>query len=359
MTEQIKALVLSGGKGTRLRPITHTGAKQLVPIANKPILFYVLENIIGLGIKDIGIIIAPETGEAVKQAVGNGNRWGVNIEYILQPEPAGLAHAVKIARPFLKEDAFLMYLGDNLIGADLKRFYQRFIEKRPDAQILLKPVPDPSRFGVAEIDGNGRVLRLVEKPKQPPSNLALVGIYMFSPRIYEAIAEIRPSWRGELEITDAIQKLLDWNCPVLSDVLEEWWLDTGKKDDLLEANTIVLDEWIKRNVQGKTTNSVISGRVVLPASARVVNSQIRGPVVIGENVVIENSFIGPFTSIGHGAKIVNSSLEHCVLLDGVEIINIERLEDALIGKNSRVIRNHTLPKALKLMIGDDSVVEIP
>ncbi|MDL1970222.1 MAG: glucose-1-phosphate thymidylyltransferase [Candidatus Desulfofervidaceae bacterium] len=355
----MKALVLSGGKGTRLRPLTYTGAKQLVPIANKPILFYVLENIINLGIKDIGIIIAPETGEAVKQAVGNGNRWGVNIEYILQPEPAGLAHAVKTARPFLKNNPFLMYLGDNLIGTNLRKFYQKFLEKNPDAQILLKPVTDPSRFGVAEINKKGQVLRLVEKPKHPPSNLALVGIYMFSPKIHEAIAEIRPSWRGELEITDAIQQLLDWDCPVLSDILEEWWLDTGKKDDLLKANTIVLDEWIKRDVQGKAINTTISGRVVLPASARVVNSQIRGPVVIGENVQVENSFVGPFTSVGHGAKIINSSLEHCVLLDGVEIINIERLEDALVGRNSRVVKNSALPKALKLMIGDDSVVEIP
>jgi len=359
MGGQIKALVLSGGKGTRLRPITHTGAKQLVPIANKPILFYVLENIINLGIKDIGIIIAPETGEAVKQAVGDGNSWGVNINYILQPEPAGLAHAVKIAQPFLKDEPFLMYLGDNLIGADLSRFYQRFIEKKPDAQILLKPVPDPSRFGVAQIDRNGRVFRLIEKPKKPPSNLALVGIYMFSPKIHEAIAKIKPSWRGELEITDAIQKLLDWNCLVLSDILEEWWLDTGKKDDLLEANTIVLDEWIKRDVQGEVVASTVSGRVVLPTSAKVINSQIRGPVVIGENTVIENSFIGPFTSIGYKARILNSSLEHCVLLDGVEVINIERLEDALIGKNSKVVKNDALPKALKLMVGDDSVVEIP
>ncbi len=356
---KIKGLVLSGGKGTRLRPITYTGAKQLVPIANKPILFYVLENIVNLGIKDVGIIIAPETGDAVKQAVGDGTRWGVDVTYILQPEPAGLAHAVKIAKPFLQEDPFLMYLGDNLIGADLRRFYERFITETPDAQILLKPVEDPSRFGVAEVDEKGRVKRLIEKPKVPPSNLALVGIYMFSPKIHEAIAEIKPSWRGELEITDAIQKLLDWNCLVLSDILEEWWLDTGKKDDLLKANTIVLDEWVKREVKGEVINSRISGRVVLPETAKVINSQIRGPAVIGKHVIIENAFIGPFTSIGHGSKIVNSSLEHCVLLDGVEVRNIERLEDALIGKHSRVIKNNSLPKALKLMIGDDSVVEIP
>ena len=355
----MKALVLSGGKGTRLRPITHTGAKQLVPIANKPILFYVLENIIRLGINDIGIVIAPETGEAVRQAVENANKWGANIDYILQPEPAGLAHAVKISRSFLKDSPFLMYLGDNLIGADLRQFYQRFLKERPDALILLKKVPDPSRFGVAEIDELGQVLRLIEKPKQPPSDLALVGIYMFSPKIHEAIEHIRPSWRGELEITDAIQRLLDWDCPVLSYILKEWWLDTGKKDDLLEANTIVLDKWIERDVQGKTKNSVISGRVVLPPSSRVINSQIRGPVVIGEDVLIENSFIGPFTSIGHRSKIINASLEHCVLLDGVEVVNIERLEDALIGKHSRIIKNSTPPKALKLMIGDDSVVEIP
>ena len=355
----MKALILSGGKGTRLRPLTHTGAKQLVPIANKPVLFYVLENVIKLGIKDIGIIVAPETGEAVKEAVGNGDRWGVNITYILQSEPAGLAHAVKVAQPFLKNSPFLMYLGDNLIGADLKQFYQKFLEKEPDAQILLKAVDDPTRFGVAEVNEKGEVIRLVEKPKHPPSNLALIGVYMFSPKIHEAIKEIKPSWRGELEITDAIQKLIDWKCLVVSDVIESWWLDTGKKDDLLEANTVVLDEWIKRDVKGKIINSVVTGRVVLPASTHVINSQIRGPVVIGENVLIENSFIGPFTSIGHKAKIVNSTLEHCVLMDGVEIVNIERLEDALIGKHSKVIKNDILPKALKLMIGDDSIVEIP
>ncbi len=355
----IKALVLSGGKGTRLRPITHTGAKQLVPIANKPILFYVLENIINLGIKDIGVIIAPETGEAVKQALGNGERWKANITYILQPEPAGLAHAVKMAQDFLQDSPFLMYLGDNLIGTNLRHFYEQFLTYKPDAQILLKPVRNPQHFGVAEIDEQGQVKRLIEKPKEPPSNLALVGVYMFSPKIHEAIAEIKPSWRGELEITDAIQRLLDWKCAVLSDILDEWWLDTGKKDDLLEANTIVLDEWIKRNVQGEVINSNISGRVVLPAHSKVINSQIRGPVVIGEGVVIENSFIGPFTSIGHNSRILNSSLEHCVLLDGVEIINIERLEDGLIGRNTKVIKNSSLPKALKLMVGDDSIIEIP
>jgi len=355
----VKALVLSGGKGTRLRPITHTGAKQLVPIANKPILFYVLENIISLGIKDIGIVIAPETGEIIKTTVGDGDRWGVNITYILQPEPAGLAHAVKMAEPFLKDAPFLMYLGDNLIGSGLSHFYQKFLEKRPDAQILLKAVSDPSRFGVARIDKNGQVVGLIEKPKKPPSNLALIGVYLFSPKIHEAIAAIRPSWRGELEITDAIQRLIEWNCPILSEVIDTWWLDTGKKDDLLEANTIVLDEWIKRNVQGEVVDSIVSGRVILPASARVKNSQVRGPVVIGEHTIIENSYIGPFTSIGHKAKIINSTLEHCVLLDGVKVENIERLEDALIGRNSKVLKNNRLPKALKLMISDDSVVEIP
>jgi len=355
----IKAIVLSGGKGTRLRPITYTGAKQLVPIANKPILFYVLENIIALGIKDIGIVIAPETGKLIKATVGNGNRWGVNITYILQPKPAGLAHAVKIAQPFLGNNPFLMYLGDNLIGSELRHFYQKFLEKKPDAQILLKAVSDPSRFGVAQIDENGQVVRLIEKPKKPPSDLALIGIYIFSPKIHKAIAAIKPSWRGELEITDAIQKLIEWGCPILSEVIDTWWLDTGKKDDLLEANTIVLDEWIKRNVKGKVVDSIVSGRVVLPPSAKVKNSQVRGPVVIGEHTIIENSHIGPFTSIGHKAKIVNSTLEHCVLLDGVKVENIERLEDALIGRNSRVLKNNNLPRALKLMIGDDSVVEIP
>lgn len=356
----MKALVLSGGAGTRLRPLTHTGAKQLVPVANKPILFYVIENIVSAGIRDIGMIISPETGGEVRRVVGDGSRWGVRVTYILQDRPGGLAHAVWTARGFLGESDFVMYLGDNLIGRGIGRFVERFCTERPEAQILLKPVDNPSSFGIAEVDGNGKVVRLVEKPKEPKSNLALVGIYIFSPRIFDAIEQISPSWRGELEITDAIQKLIDWECVVLSEVIEEWWLDTGKKDDLLKANRVVLDEWIKRDVKGRIEGtSDVTGRVVVPPSAKVIDSIIRGPVVLGEGVVVERSFIGPFSSIGDGCEIRDSSIEHVVLLPNCRIEQVKRLEDSVVGKNSVVRKkDSTLTDALCLMIGDDCVVEI-
>lgn len=356
----MKALVLSGGAGTRLRPLTHTGAKQLVPVANKPILFYVLENIVAAGIEDIGIIISPETGREVQRVVGDGSRWKATITYIWQDRPGGLAHAVQTARDFLGDSSFVMYLGDNLIGRGIQRFVERFRSEKPEAQILLKPVDNPSAFGIAEVDGDGQVVRLVEKPRQPRSNLALVGIYIFSPGIFQAIKQIEPSWRGELEITDAIQKLIDWGRPVLSEVIQEWWLDTGKKDDLLKANRVVLDEWIRRDVKGKVEGtSDVTGRVVVPPSATIKDSIIRGPVVLGENVVVERSFVGPFSSIGDGCRIRNSSVEHVVLLEGCRVEEVQRLEDSVVGRNSLVRkREQALTEALCLMIGDDCVVEL-
>lgn len=354
----MKGLILSGGKGTRLRPLTHTSAKQLVPVANKPILFYVIENIVKAGITEIGIIISPETGEEVKRAVGNGERWGVKIEYILQENPAGLAHAVKTARPFLGNSPFVMYLGDNLIGGDITRLTDTFRENKPDAVILLKPVDNPSSFGVAEVNKDGTILRLVEKPKEPKSNLALVGVYIFSTEIHRAIDEIKPSARGELEITDAIQRLVETGKKVYSHLLEDWWLDTGKKDDLLAANTVVLDEIIKRDIKGEVdAQSTVSGRVRIGKGARVIHSTIRGPVVIGDNCLIENSFIGPYSSIGNDSVITNSALEHCVLLEGCEVNMIDRLEDSLLGRGARVIKNTKKHHAHRLSIGDDSVVE--
>lgn len=356
----MKALVLSGGSGTRLRPLTHTGAKQLVPVANKPILFYVIENVVAAGIRDIGVIISPETGKEVQRVVGDGKRWDARITYILQERPEGLAHAVWTARNFLGDSSFVMYLGDNLIGRGIQRFVERFERERPEAQILLKPVDNPSAFGIAEVDGNGKVVRLVEKPKEPKSNLALVGIYIFSPKILEAIKHIKPSWRGELEITDAIQKLIDWGMTVLSEIIEEWWLDTGKKDDLLKANRVVLDEWVRRDVRGSIEgNSDVTGRVVVPQSALIKDSTVRGPVVIGENVIIERSFVGPFSSIGDGCVIIDSSVEHVVLLQNCRIEKVQRLEDSVVGRNS-VVRKRVsaLTQALCLMIGDDCVVEL-
>ncbi|MBD3558292.1 glucose-1-phosphate thymidylyltransferase, partial [Planktothrix sp. FACHB-1355] len=285
----MKALILSGGKGTRLRPLTYTGAKQLVPVANKPILWYGIEGIVAAGVTDIGIIISPETGEEVKTKTGNGELFGAKITYILQEQPAGLAHAVKVAQPFLGDSPFIMYLGDNLIQSDLNLFLERFKSQQTDALILLRQVSNPSAFGVAEVDGNGRVLHLVEKPKVPPSNLALVGIYFFAKTIHDAIASIQPSARGELEITDAIQCLIDRQKKVEACQLEGWWLDTGKKDDLLEANRIILDTTcLTKSIEGEVdTQSQVIGRVQIGQGTKLVNCTVRGPAIIGRDCYLE------------------------------------------------------------------------
>jgi len=355
----MKALILSGGKGTRLRPLTYTTAKQLVPIANTPILGYVLRHIKEAGIKDVGIIISPETGDEVKQYIKGGHAWGVKVTYILQSEPAGLAHAVKTAGAFLKDDDFIMYLGDNLLSHGIKDAVRGFKRQSIDAAIFLKEVNNPKQFGVAKLGKNGSVVKLVEKPKNPPSNFALVGVYIFNAKIHTAINKIKPSFRGELEITDAIQMLIDMGGRVKSEILKGWWLDTGKKDDILQANTIVLDEYITRRISGMTDNkSQILGRVTIEKGASVVNSIIRGPVVIGKNSEIKDSFIGPFTSIGSDVIVRDSSIEHSVILSNSLLSGIERLEDSLVGKNTKVIKNRVRHKGLCLTLGDDSIVEI-
>ena len=355
----MKALVLAGGKGTRLKPVTNTIPKHLLPVANKPVLFYVLDQIREAGITDIGMIISPETGDQIREAVGNGLRWGAQITYIRQPEPLGLAHAVKTAREFLGNSPFLMFLGDNLIKGGVKHFVQQFNTHIPHALILLKEVSDPRLFGVAELDSNGNVIHLVEKPQEPKSNLALVGIYLFSPEVHQAIAQIKPSWRGELEITDAIQKLIDAGKTVHSLVLKGWWLDTGKKDDLLESNRVVLDEFLKTNIKGEVdAESQIFGRVEIDRDTRVEKSTIRGPVSIAENCCIKNSFIGPFTSIGAGTRIEDSCVEHSVIMEGCSIYHIERLADSLIGKGVEVKKADKTFKAVKLFCGDDARLEL-
>ena len=355
----MKAIILAGGKGTRLRPITNTIAKQLLPVANKPILFYVLDQIRHAGISDICMIISPETGANIRESVGDGSRWGVNITYVLQTEPLGLAHAVTMAKEFLGDSPFLMFLGDNLIQGGVSEFVQEFNTHRSDALILLKEVPDPRLFGVAELNGDGEVLHLVEKPNEPKTNLALVGIYLFTPDIHRAIAQIKPSKRGELEITDAIQRLLDDGKRVRSHILTGWWLDTGKKDDLLEANRVVLDTMLQRNIKGQVdSRSQVVGRVEIGDGARVENSTIRGPASIGEGCEIKNSHIGPFTSVGAGTVIEDSAVEHSVILEEGRIKGIERLEDSLIGKGVELRKADSRFRTVKIFVGCDCRLEL-
>ncbi len=343
-----------------MRPITHTAAKQLLPVANKPILFYGIEALISAGINEIGIIISPETGQDVKDSVGDGSRWQIKIEYILQDAPLGLAHAVKTAHNFLGDDPFVMYLGDNLIKDGVGPLVQRFGEGKADAFILLKEVPNPSSFGVAQLNGDGRILCLEEKPAKPKSNLALVGVYLFNKNIHTAIDQIKPSRRGELEITDAIQKLIDIGYHVDSHILSSWWLDTGKKDDMLEANRVVLDEMTDVSNLGTTSDgSRISGRVHVGKGSILTNCIVRGPAVIGEDCVLEHSYVGPFTSIGDGARVSHAEIEHCILREKCQIIDFHgRIEDSLIGMNVELTRSQNKPLAFRLMIGDDSKVEI-
>jgi len=352
----MKALVLSGGRGTRLRPLTFTLAKQLIPLANKPVLGYVLDQVAETGINQIGVVIAPETGQYVKDYVKDGKEWDATVTYIPQ-EPLGLAHAVKTAKSFLGKEDFIMCLGDNLQGQGLTTYVQKFKKEKMDALILLKPVEDPTKFGVATLDEKANIIKLVEKPKKHSSNLAIVGTYVFSSKIFKAIDQIKPSWRGELEITDAIQEMINMGFKVKAETLNTWWLDTGKKDDILVANAKILDEYTKREIKGVAQESKIEGRVAIQDNAKVVNSTVRGPCVIGDGCVVENSLIGPYTSIGNGTKIIDSSIEYSVILENAQINGVDRLEESLIGKNAKVTRTHRTG-CLKLHIGDYSEVEI-
>jgi glucose-1-phosphate thymidylyltransferase len=367
----VKGLILSGGAGTRLRPITHTSAKQLVPVANKPILFYGIEDMVAAGITQIGIVTG-ETGAEVREAVGDGSRFGAQVTYLPQDQPLGLAHCVRIARDFLGSDDFVMYLGDNMLQQGLSEFVNRFEDDHhrataagadgpgdsPAAQILLCPVPDPHRFGVAEVDEQGHVVRLVEKPEEPKSNLALVGVYLFTPAIHEAVAAIEPSARGELEITDAIQWLIDHGYRVRHDLLEGWWLDTGKKDPLLESNRRVLETLEPRLDGSVDEQSQIDGRVVVEAGAEIVNSHIRGPAIIGAGARIENTYIGPFTAIAADCVVTDSEVEHSVVLERSRIEGVPRLTDSLIGRDTEVRRSERRPTATRLMIGDHCSIDL-
>lgn len=356
----MKGLVLAGGSGTRLRPLTYTGAKQLVPVANKPILFYVIDNLVDAGISDIVVIISPETGAEVRAALGDGSRWNAKLTYVVQDRPGGLAHAVVTAKSALGNADFCMFLGDNLIGSKVKEPVARF-RSSPElaASVMLKEVPNPSSFGVAEVDAEGNVVALVEKPKEPKSNLALVGIYLFRPTIFDAIAQIKPSARGELEITDAISKLIELGGRVRFDRVTTWWLDTGKKDDLLLANDTVLDDWLVHGVEGEVDeDSRLVGRVRIEKGAMVIRSTIRGPAIIGAGARVVDSRIGPFTSVGDGVSIERSGVEHSVLMEGSRITDIDRLEDSLLGRRVLVHPGASRPGAISLLVGDDCCVEL-
>lgn len=353
----MKALLLSGGKGVRLRPITYTGAKQLIPIANKPILYYCLETLRDAGVKEVGIIVG-ETKHEIMEAVGDGRRWGVSVTYIEQESPLGLAHAVKVAKDYLKGAPFVMFLGDNLIKGGIAKFVEEFERAKPNALILLAKVEEPQRFGVAELEGE-KIKRLVEKPKVPPSDLALVGAYLFDENIFEAVENISPSWRGELEITDAIQYLIDKGLNVRPHIITGWWKDTGKLEDILEANRLILDTR-ERDIKGYVDKeSQVLGRVQIEEDTQIIGSTVRGPVVIGRKCRIINSYIGPFTSVHHQVVIENSEVEHSIVLEGSRITNIEqRIVDSLIGKNVEVSTYNTRPRAFRLMLGDASKVLI-
>ncbi len=357
--DALKGLILSGGAGTRLRPITHTSAKQLVPVANKPVLFYGIEALVDAGVKEIGIIIAPETGEEIREAAGDGSRFGAEITYIVQDEPAGLAHAVLTAEEFIAGSPFVMYLGDNLLRDGLRGLVATFNEHRPDALILLTPVDDPQSYGVAELDDQDHIVRLIEKPKDPPSNLALVGVYLFSNLIFDAARSLQPSWRGELEITEAIQKLIDDGRTVRSEVVRGWWKDTGQLADMLEANRLVLEELVTE-IEGEVDEaSKVEGRVVLGPGARLERSVVRGPAVIGAGAVVEDAFVGPYTSIGDDVHVRRSEVENSIVLSGSVVEDLgTRMEASLLGKEVKLTRSEGMPKTLRLLVGDRSEIKL-
>jgi len=352
----MKGLILSGGKGTRLRPITYTSAKQLVPVGNKPVLFRVIEALVEAGITDIGIVVG-ETGPEIRTAVGDGDKFGAGITYIQQQAPLGLADGVRVSQGFLGDQRFVMFLGDNVIQGGISGLIREFETSDLDCQIVLKHVQNPQQYGVAELDDAGRIIRLVEKPREPKSDLALVGIYMFTSAVHEAVRSITPSWRGEWEITDAIQWLVAHQYKVYPYVHQGWWIDTGKMEDLLEANRLVLDEIEPQMLGFADRDSRLIGKVTLEKGAQVVNSVVRGPAIIGEETRLVNAFVGPFTSIYHHCTVQNAEIEHSIVLEHCSIVDVgHRIEDSLIGRNVEIMRSPLKPRALKLILGDNSRV---
>ncbi len=354
---EVKGLVLSGGAGTRLRPITHTRAKQLVPVAGKPVLFYGLEAMAAAGITEVGIIIG-DTGDEIRAAVGDGSQFGLAVTFIPQDAPRGLAHAVLTAEDFIGDSAFCMYLGDNLLRDGVAGFVDEFRAGDADAMILLQHVPNPSEYGVAELDASGAVKQLVEKPKEPKSDLALVGVYLFTSAIFDAARALEPSWRGEYEITDAIQGMVDSGLRVEPHVVTGWWKDTGQLVDMLEANRLVLDA-IETDIQGTVIDSKIEGRVVIQAGATVERCHIRGPVVICAGATVRDAYIGPYSAISEDALVERAEMEHAILLERSSIVGIDtRIEDSLIGADCEIRRSDAIRSANRLLVGDGSRIEI-
>ncbi|HEV7175759.1 MAG TPA: glucose-1-phosphate thymidylyltransferase [Solirubrobacteraceae bacterium] len=355
--QPLKGLILSGGRGTRLRPITYTSAKQLVPVANKPVLFYGIEAMARAGIEEVGIIIAPETGGEVQTAAGDGSKFGLRITYILQDEPLGLAHAVLTAERFLDGSPFVMYLGDNLLQGGIDDLVAAFRSNEPDALILLTPVADPENYGVAELDGDS-VVQLLEKPAKPKTDLALVGVYMFTSCVHDAARAIRPSDRGELEITDAIQHLVDSSRRVEPHIVRGWWKDTGRLEDMLAANRLVLDT-IERRIDGELIDSQVDGRVVIEAGARLERSSVRGPAIIGAGARLTDCYVGPYTAVGDECTIERAEVEHSILLAGASVRDLNgRMESSLLGRNVKIARDDRQPRAYRFLVGDNSEISI-
>jgi len=353
----MKALVLAGGSGSRLRPITHTSAKQLLPVANKPVLFYGLEALADAGITDVGVVVG-ETAAEIKDAIGDGRAFGLQISYIQQEAPLGLAHAVLVARDFLAGEDFVMYLGDNFIVGGIADLVEEFTVSRPDAQIMLTQVSDPTQFGVAELDAAGEVVRLEEKPRQPKSDHALVGVYIFTPAVHEAVRQLKPSWRGELEITEAIQWLIDNGRKVQSTIITGYWKDTGNVADMLEVNRMVLEDIEPRVLGTVDAATELIGRVVIETGATVAGSRIVGPAIIGAGTRVSDSYLGPFTSVGPDCSITGSEIEYSILLRGASIQGVRRIEASLIGHYVEVTPSPLVPRAHRLVLGDHSKVQI-
>lgn len=358
----MKALITAGGKGTRLRPITHTNNKHLIPIANKPMIHYAIEAVVEAGIEEIGIVINLDTGNEIKKALGNGEKWDISLTYIIQENPIGLADVVKVSESFIKDDSFIFYLGDNVIVGGIKRFLEEFRNSNNNCQLVLSKVKDSQRFGVPEIK-KGKIIKVEEKPKTPKSNFAVTGIYFYDSHIFEAVNNIKPGWRGELEISDAHQYLIDKGYRVGYSEITGWWKDTGKPEDLLEANRLVLEQIInheKSIIKGEVDNhSDIIGKVIIEKGAKILNSSVLGPVIIGKNTIVENSYIGPFTAIYYDCQMLNSEIEYSIIMEKSKVIDVEtRIERSILGKSVEIVKGDSRPKTQCFILGDQSNIKL-